>query len=130
MKIEHFAIIVKDPPAVARWYVDNLGMRVVRAGGPPTFTTFIADEGNQVMVEIYNNASVPVPDYATLDPLIVHMAFVATGDMKEQVARLLAAGAVLYSDISTTPAGDQLVMLRDPWGFAIQIARRQKPMIP
>ncbi len=129
MKIEHFALIVKDPPAVARWYKENLGLRVVRAGGPPTFTTFITDECNQVMVEIYYNQSVAVPDYASMDPLVVHMAFVASGDMREQVARLLAAGATLYSDIGATPAGDQLAMLRDPWGFSIQLAHRQKPML-
>ena len=32
-------------------------------------------------------------------------------------------------DISVTPAGDQLAMLRDPWGFAIQLAKRNQPMI-
>ncbi len=129
MKIEHFAIIVKDPPAVAQWYTDNLGMRVVRAGGPPNYTTFIADETNQVMIEIYYNASAPVPDYASMDPLVVHLAFVAIGDIREQINRLLAAGATLYSDVSVTPFGDDLAMLRDPWGFSIQLARRKNPMI-
>ncbi len=129
MKIEHFAIIVKDPPAVAKWYEDNLGMRVVRAGGAPTFTTFIADETNQVMMEIYFNTAAPVPDYASMDPLVVHLAFVATGDIRTQINRLLAAGATMYSDVSVTPFGDELTMLRDPWGFSIQLARRKNPMI-
>jgi glyoxylase I family protein len=129
MKIEHFAMNVKDPVAVARWYTDNLGTRVVRAGGPPTYTTFMTDESNHVMVEIYNNSNALVPDYAAMDPLIEHLAFVATGDIRESIARLLAAGATLYSDVGITPAGDELAMLRDPWGFAIQLARRQKPMI-
>jgi glyoxylase I family protein len=128
MKIEHFAIIVKDPPAVAQWYVTHLGMRVVRSGGAPTFTTFLAGEGDTVMVEIYTNPNVPVPDYASMDPLIVHMAF-QCDDMQAQHAKLLAAGATPAGEIGTTPAGDQLAMLRDPWGFAIQLARRQKPMI-
>ena len=129
MKIEHFAMNVKDPVAVAKWYTDHLGMRVVRAGAAPTFTTFMTDESNAVMIEIYCNTNALVPDYATMDPLIEHLAFVATGNIRDTIARLLSAGATLYSDVSVTPAGDDLAMLRDPWGFAIQLARRQKPMI-
>src|SRR5512143_1019908 len=121
MKIEHFALNVKDPTAMARWYSENLGMRVVRAGGPPVHTTFLADESGSVMVEIYCNTAAPIPDYASMDPLLVHIAFMAVGDIKEQMARLVAAGATVYSDVGLTPAGDELAMLRDPWGLAIQI---------
>ena len=77
MKIEHIAVIVKDPVAVAQWYSQNLGLRIVRSGGAPTFTTFLADEGNHVMIEMYTNPSVPVPDYGSMDPLILHLAFVS-----------------------------------------------------
>ncbi|HEY3291824.1 MAG TPA: VOC family protein [Anaerolineae bacterium] len=129
MKIEHFALNVKDPVAMAKWYSEHLGMRVVRAGAAPVYTTFLADETGQVMVEIYHNDSAPVPDYAEMDPLVVHMAFVAADDIRLTVDKLLDAGATLYSDIALTAAGDQLVMLRDPWGFCIQFAKRQKPMI-
>ena len=129
MKIEHFAMNVKDPVAMAEWYTRNLAMRVVRTGGPPNNMTFLADESNHVMIEIYCNTSAPIPDYFTMDPLVEHLAFVATGDIKATIAALLAAGATLYSDVSVTAAGDELAMIRDPWGFAIQLARRQKQMI-
>jgi catechol 2,3-dioxygenase-like lactoylglutathione lyase family enzyme len=128
MRIEHMAILVKDPPAVAKWYADHLGMRIVRAGGAPTYTHFLADEGDHVMVEIYYNPNVPMPDYASMDPLILHLAFVSD-DMQRQREALLAAGATPAGEISTTPAGDELAMLRDPWGFAIQLAKRRQPMI-
>ncbi len=128
MKIEHLAMNVKDPLAVAKWYAENLSMRIVRQGGAPTYTTFIADEGNHVMVELYNNSIAPVPDYRAMDPLILHMAFTSQ-NLQADRDRLLAAGATPAGEISTTPAGDQLAMLRDPWGFAIQLAKRNKPMI-
>jgi catechol 2,3-dioxygenase-like lactoylglutathione lyase family enzyme len=128
MRIEHVAILVKDPPDVARWYVDHLGMRIVRAGGAPTYTHFLADEGNHVMVEIYFNPNVPMPDYASMDPLILHLAFVSD-DMQRQRDALLAARATPAGEISVTPAGDELAMMRDPWGFAIQLAKRRQPMI-
>jgi catechol 2,3-dioxygenase-like lactoylglutathione lyase family enzyme len=128
MRIEHVAMLVKDPVAVAKWYADHLGLRIVRAGGEPTYTHFLADEGNHVMVEIYYNPNVPVPDYGSMDPLILHLAF-AADDMHGQRQRLLAAGAAPAGEVSVTPAGDELAMLRDPWGFAIQLARRRQPMI-
>jgi catechol 2,3-dioxygenase-like lactoylglutathione lyase family enzyme len=128
MKIEHIAIIVKDPVAVSQWYTQNMGLRVVRSGGAPTFTTFLADEGNHVMIEMYTNLSITAPDYRSMDPLILHLAFTSY-DIQSDYARLLAAGATPAGEISTTPAGDQLAMQRDPWGFAIQLARRNQPMI-
>ena len=41
---------------------------------------------------------------------------------------LLAAGATPVGEITVTPDGDELAMLRDPWGFAVQLARRGTPM--
>jgi hypothetical protein len=32
-------------------------------------------------------------------------------------------------EVTTTPAGDKLAMLRDPWGLAIQFVRRAEPML-
>jgi glyoxylase I family protein len=128
MKIEHVAMNVKDPLAVAQWYVENLGMRIVRQGGAPTFTTFLADEGNHMMIELYYNSIAPVPDYAAMDPQILHLAF-ASQNMQADRERLIAAGATAAGEIGTTPAGDQLAMLRDPWGFAIQLAKRNRPMM-
>jgi uncharacterized glyoxalase superfamily protein PhnB len=61
--------------------------------------------------------------------MLLHLAFASDDDMQAQRARLLAAGATPAGDISTTPAGDQLAMLRDPWGFAIQLAKRRQPML-
>ena len=31
-------------------------------------------------------------------------------------------------EAETSPAGDDLAMLRDPWGFALQLVKRAKPM--
>jgi hypothetical protein len=28
-----------------------------------------------------------------------------------------------------TPTGDQFAMLRDPWGLALQLARRARPLV-
>ena len=128
MKIEHTAYQVEDPVALARWYVEHLGMTIKRAQSASPFGHFLADDGDAVMLEFYANPTVAVPDYGRMDPLILHLAFSAD-DVAAARARLIAAGATPVGDVQHTEAGDVLAMLRDPWGLAVQLVRRRTPMI-
>jgi glyoxylase I family protein len=128
MKIEHTAYQVGDPVAVAAWYVEHLGLTVKRAQAERPFGQFLADDGDAVMLELYNNPAVGVPDYKAIDPLVLHIAF-WTDDVEATRARLLAAGATAEGEAVVTPAGDHVAMLRDPWGMAIQFVHRARPMI-
>lgn len=127
MKIEHFAINVEEPAAMAAWYVEHLGMAVVMQKKEPPYMTFLADDSKRVMIEIYNNPVDEVPDYRNMNPLIVHLAFVSDDPAKDK-GRLLEAGATLVSD-DHLPDGSHLVMLRDPWGFALQLCKRGNTML-
>ena len=51
---------------------------------------------------------------------------VAAGDLERS---LLEAGAVSFSGPETTAVGDQLAMLRDPFGLAVQLVRRKSPLV-
>ncbi|HVT88793.1 MAG TPA: VOC family protein [Tepidisphaeraceae bacterium] len=126
--VEHVAWQVNDPQAVAKWYIENLGFRVLRKMENSPFTHFIADAGGKVVLEIYNNPAVNVPAYPSMNPLHLHLAF-ATADPEAERDRLLSAGATVAENMIITPAGDKLIMLRDPWGFAIQLCKRSKPMM-
>jgi len=128
MRIEHIAWQVSDPAAAAGWYGRNFGLTVRRKFNNPAQAHFLADESGNVILEIYNNPKVSVPDYQSMDPLLLHIAFIAD-DLAATRDRLIAAGAVLVEDITATPAGDHIVMLRDPWGFAVQLVRRKEPML-
>lgn len=128
LPVEHVAWQVKDPNAVAKWYVEHLGFRVLRKLDASPFTHFIADAAGRVVVEIYNNPAATVPDYSAANPLHLHLAF-AADDLLAERDRLLQAGARIAEDLITTPAGDRLIMLRDPFGFAIQLCKRAKPMM-
>jgi glyoxylase I family protein len=55
------------------------------------------------------------------------VAFVSANPAADR-DRLVAAGATVADDLVRTAAGDELVMLRDPWGVALQLARRAQPM--
>ena len=127
-RLEHVAFNVKDPAAVAKWYCDHLGMRVVRKSPPPANTHFIGDTDGNMMFELYNNPDVPVPDYASFSHMSMHLAFMAD-DVKATRDSLIASGAKLAEDVTVTPAGDQVLMLRDPWGLAIQFVKRVSPML-
>jgi len=128
MRIEHLALNVQDPPAVAAWYRDNLGMTIAREFGGPAQTTFLAAETGHVLLEIYHNPPDAVPDYGSMDPLLLHIAFECP-DVEREGRRLTAAGATVAAGLSHTAAGDAIMMLRDPWGLAIQLVQRKSPML-
>lgn len=127
MKLEHFALNVEEPLAMAAWYVEHLGLKVVRQLKEATYTTFLADTSGRIMIEIYRNPPNEVPAYGDMNPLLVHLAFVSEspGEDKE---RLQQAGASLVTE-QHFDDGSDLVMLRDPWGLALQLCKRGTPML-
>jgi uncharacterized glyoxalase superfamily protein PhnB len=63
-----------------------------------------------------------------MNPLLLHIAFMVD-DVKGVREKLITAGATPVGDISVTSRGDELAMLRDPWGVAIQFVKRAEPML-
>lgn len=129
MYIEHIALNVADPVAVAEWYRRNLGLKVVRRVPGDTQTHFVADAAGRVVLEFYHQAKAPVPDYFGMDPMVLHVAF-AVDDMNAERQRLLLAGATAVGEVTSTATGDELAMLRDPWGLCVQLVRRAQPLHP
>ena len=128
IRLEHVAINVEDPVGMVKWYCQNLGMKVVRKGPPPINMHFISDAGGNMMLEIYHNPPDAVPDYSSLDPLLLHISFMVD-NVKSIREKLITAGATAVGEITITSSGDELAMLRDPWGVAIQFVKRTKPML-
>jgi catechol 2,3-dioxygenase-like lactoylglutathione lyase family enzyme len=129
VRLEHIGLNVADPIKAAQWYVENLGMKVLREGPPPINGRFLGDADGNMMLELYHNPPEAVPNYAAMDPLLLHVAFLVD-DVEAIRSKLIAAGARAVDEVTTTPAGDKLAMLRDPWGLAIQFVHRADPMLP
>lgn len=127
MKLEHVAINVPDAQAFVKFYVDNLGMRVIMSNNTSPFMHFIADDAGS-MLEIYSNPAAPMPDYSQVPPLNLHLAF-SSSDIEADRARLLAAGAEAVGEINNTPAGDKLAFFRGPDSVPFQLVQRKKPLI-
>ena len=128
LNVEHVAWNVSEPAAMAAWYVEHLGMRVVRKLATPPHIHFLADASGRVVIEIYSNPVDPVPDYASMHPTRFHLAFHAE-DPDVARAALVAAGAI-FVDEQTHADGSRLLMLRDPWGLALQLCKRATPLLP
>ncbi|TXE12160.1 VOC family protein [Algoriphagus aquimarinus] len=127
MKFEHFALNVSNAPAASKWYEEHLGLKVVKKMVESPFMTFLADDSGTVMIEIYSNPKGETLDFATLHPLAVHLALVSD-DPNADRDRLVEAGAKVISD-DILPDGSHLVMVKDPWGLALQLCKRAVPMI-
>jgi len=127
LNLEHVACNVADPVAMAAWYVEHLGMRVVLHSPVPSQIHFLADAAGRSVIEIYRNAGDAIPDYAAMNPLRFHIAF-ATGDPDASRAALVAAGATFVEE-RALPDGSRLLMLRDPWGIPLQLCKRPTPLL-
>jgi glyoxylase I family protein len=125
MKFEHLALNVPDARAMSRWYVEHLGLTVLRALEAEPYTHFLGDDTGRVFIELYSNPAAPYPDYAATHPLVFHVAFFAP-DAGAVQAKLIAAGAKPFSDDKQADGG-RLIFVRDPWGVTVQLCQRAKP---
>ena len=126
--VEPIAVNVGDPVATAAWDCKHLGMQVARKGDPPASMYFLADATGRVILEIYNALPNDVPDYATMKPLVLHIAF-ASENAQADFDRLVTAGASPESGgVGQNADGDYMAMLRDPWGLALQLCQRAEPL--
>lgn len=121
MIMEHVAINVPDPHRMVEWYIKELGMKFLQKANE--YTYFIADEKENTIMEIYHNPQAPVLPFQEMDPLMLHFAFLSD-DLEKDTSRLVQAGATVFRDIVVTKGGDSLIMLKDPWGIAIQLVKR------
>ena len=127
MKFEHFGINVPDARAMAKWYVDNCSMKIVRAKETEPLTYFLADSTDRVVMEIYTNPADPIPDYSQQHHLRYHFAL-AVDDPGAVGNRLIDAGATFAME-ETLADGSFLILLRDPWDIPLQLVKRAEPMV-
>lgn len=126
MEFEHFAINVKEPIETAAWYVQHMGMTIVFHDDSPPHMTFLADSTGRVVLELYSNSAAAIPNYQDQHHLILHFAFKVSNATSES-ERLLQAGCSHVETINK-PDGSELIMLRDPWGLALQLCQRATPL--
>lgn len=126
MNLEHVAINVPDPGAMAQWWSERFDMKIVLASTEAPFIHFISD-GNGSMLELYCNQDAPIPNYSDIEPQTMHIAFVVD-DIEGERKRLIGEGADPVGEIA--PMGTNLLaFFRDPWGVPFQLVKRQSPLV-
>jgi predicted enzyme related to lactoylglutathione lyase len=125
MQFEHFALNVPDTRAHAAWYVAHVGFTVARQQTAAPYTTFLADSTGRTVIELYTNPNAAMTDFPSQHPLVFHFAVVST-DARADCTRLQNAGATVFLE-APQPDGSTLIMLRDPWGVALQLCQRTHP---
>ena len=123
---EHVGLNVPDHQGAADWYRRHLGMTVAREL-PDGGAVFLADPSGRVVLELYHNPASPDLDLKSFEPLMLHFALLVD-DVTRCAALLEEHGCAVVDPIKTTPAGDEMAILRDPFGLNIQLIRRNEPM--
>ena len=85
---------------------------------------FLADQGDAGDVGVLPPASPPRAGLLLGQFADSALAFWAD-DVPGTRARPLAAGATSVGEVVTTGEGDEVAMLRDPWGLPVQLVRRE-----
>jgi catechol 2,3-dioxygenase-like lactoylglutathione lyase family enzyme len=124
LTFEHLALNVEDKGMAERWYTAFLNLRVVRS--VPDGPSFLADQSGRVVLELYSRDDTPRLNFAQTEPLTMHLAF-HVHDVEGTAENLMNAGATVAEPMKQA-GGDEMIMLRDPFGLPIQLVHREQEM--
>jgi glyoxylase I family protein len=122
--IEHVGIIVRRPMEMAQWYADVLGFDIrSSAGDDEKGGAFLTDADGRVMLEFGR-----LPDVTPLADRVDHHLQLHLGvhsdDPDAEAEYLVSKGAEYIEKCPASRPGDNLIVLRDPWGNCIQLVKR------
>jgi catechol 2,3-dioxygenase-like lactoylglutathione lyase family enzyme len=125
MKIEHIGICVSVPIAMGNWYKEHLGADILfHAGNDEDGVSFVTD-GHSVIEFGRLPEGPPLDPRAFVSPLQLHIAFECSNPRSEG-ERLIAAGAEWIGESPRNDEQGEKVLLKDPWGYTIQLVNRKK----
>ncbi len=124
--IEHVAIAAQDTAALARWYCDTLGFKVVVEGGPQG-TWFIGPPEGEALVEIVRATTAPRAERDRNDAGWSHLAFTVS-DFDAVVDSLRAKGVQFTGTITGAPGERRLAFFPDSEGNVLQLVSRPQPL--
>jgi catechol 2,3-dioxygenase-like lactoylglutathione lyase family enzyme len=123
MRMHHLHLLVPDPAAAQRWYVEHFGaVAGQRLGGVEAVRTKF-DTANVPGTEITLSKSA-APLLPTKGRAVDHIGF-EVSDIDAFVTRLQASGIKTDAAVrnSTNASGLRIVYITDPWGVEIEITQ-------
>jgi len=123
--IEHIGLVVKDSKAMARWYEAALGFIILKSADTANgHVAFINCSRTGLIFELITDRTLAPIEKALTHPLQLHIAFKSV-DIDADRDRLMALGAVFVTDCATADPNARVLIVKDPWGNFIQLARRK-----
>ncbi len=124
MVFEHLGLAVPEPQKMADWYIEHLSFSLIlRAGDDESGGAFIVDQSKKFTLELFASPDLEPFDTESFVPMQFHMAY-KSADAEQDLKRLVAAGATFVKRCSAPGAADNILLVKDPWGFVIQIVQR------
>lgn len=125
--IEHVGIYARDSAALAQWYCNTLGWRVVfqSKDSPPAF--FVASENGSMVEIIPTKTREPQPPPALTDPGHRHLA-ISVDDFDKAYTALQAKKVSFIEPPKEGAGGTKVVFFRDFEGNILHLIRRAKPL--
>ncbi len=123
-EIEHIGICVEKPIEMANWYRETLGFNIVFSGeDEEKGVAFLTDGNGRVMLELGKLPGVLPLTRGLSHHLQFHIAL-RSDDPEKDADYLVSKGAEFIENCPVRLPGDNLVVLRDPWGNTLQLAKR------
>jgi catechol 2,3-dioxygenase-like lactoylglutathione lyase family enzyme len=117
--IEHIGYAANDPAALAKWYVDTLGFKIIFISASEPKVYFVQD-ANGMAIEILP----PGKDGVVTEGFSNHLAL-WTEDFDAEKKELESKGVVFESEVSNEYfGGTKFAFFTDPEGHRIQIITR------
>ena len=124
--IEHIGLVVKDSREMADWYHRALGFTILKSAETETgHVAFIQCSSTGLIFELITDKTLPPIEDALSHPLQLHIAFTSS-DIEADKNRLLELGAKFETDCATADPEATVLIIRDPWGNYIQLAKRKE----
>jgi catechol 2,3-dioxygenase-like lactoylglutathione lyase family enzyme len=124
--IEHIGLVVKDSEGMARWYNEALGFIVLNSFDTQNgHVAFIKCSQSGLIFELITDKTLAPIEDALTHPLQLHIAF-KSSDIEADKNRLRGLGAEFVTDCATSDPDATVLIVKDPWGNFIQLARRKE----
>jgi catechol-2,3-dioxygenase len=124
-EIEHIGIAVKEPVKMANWYQEALGFNIkFSAQDEEKGVAFLTDGSDRVMLELGKLPDVLPLAEGISHHLQLHIAL-KSDDPEKDAEYLVSMGARFIERCPITRQGENLIVLSDPWGNTLQLAKRK-----
>jgi hypothetical protein len=123
-EIEHIGFCVKNPIEMANWYQNVLGFKIkFAAQDEEKGVAFITDSSEKVMLEIGKIPNV-LPLTNKLDHHLQFHIALRSDNPDKDAEYLMSMGATFIERCPIKRSGENLIVLSDPCGNTIQLAKR------